>query len=100
MFDRGLPHGAVVGGPAPRRQIKSQGFDVRGPLNTRFAAYEDLIGDYVTAEPALDYSAASGSCSRRCARAADAEDSPVRRRLLASLRGGERVGRVRRPSPG
>ena len=30
-----------------------------GPFDSRFAAYEDRRADYVTSEPALDYTAAS-----------------------------------------
>ena len=56
---RSQPRGAVVGGPAPIAQIRSQGFDVEGPFDTRFASYEDKRRDYVTSEPALDYAAAS-----------------------------------------
>jgi endoglucanase len=55
----GQPQGAVVGGPAPIAQIRSQGFDVSGPFQSRFASYEDERADYVTSEPALDYAAAS-----------------------------------------
>jgi hypothetical protein len=56
---RSQPRGAVVGGPAPIAQIRSQGFDVEGPFDTRFASYEDKRRNYVTSEPALDYAAAS-----------------------------------------
>jgi endoglucanase len=59
VFGSGLPTGAVVGGPAPLSQIKSQDFHVSGPLQSSFAAYEDSRRDYVTSEPALDYAAAS-----------------------------------------
>lgn len=59
VFGVGQPAGAVVGGPAPLREIKSQGFPVHGPLGTKFATYEDRRADYVTSEPALDYAAAS-----------------------------------------
>jgi endoglucanase len=59
VFGKGLPKGAVVGGPAPFSQIRSQGFNASSPLDSRFAAYEDVRRDYVTSEPALDYSAAS-----------------------------------------
>jgi endoglucanase len=55
----GQPRGAVVGGPAPLTQIRAQGFDVKGPFNSRFAGYEDKRPNYVTSEPALDYAAAS-----------------------------------------
>ncbi len=59
VFGDALPAGAVVGGPAPVDQIRGQGFQVRDPHNTRFAAYEDRRADYVTSEPALDYAASS-----------------------------------------
>jgi len=59
VFGRALPTGAVVGGPAPIDQIRSQGFHVDSPFNSRFASYEDRRADYVTSEPALDYAAAS-----------------------------------------
>ena len=39
--------------------MKGQGFEAKGPFNTRFATYEDRLNDYVTAEPALDYAADS-----------------------------------------
>jgi endoglucanase len=60
---RGLPQGALVGGPAPRDQIlteaKSSGFKLGGPLRAFNSdiAYEDHRPDYVTSEPAIDYSA-------------------------------------------
>ena len=59
VFGNGLPVGAVVGGPAPASQVKGQGFHVHGPLQSRFATYEDSKRDYVTSEPALDYAASS-----------------------------------------
>ncbi|MFN8151367.1 MAG: glycoside hydrolase family 9 protein [Solirubrobacterales bacterium] len=59
VFGKGIPAGAVVGGPAPRGEIRSQGFPVRGKLGTSFATYEDRRADYVTSEPAIDYSAPS-----------------------------------------
>jgi endoglucanase len=59
VFGDRLPAGAVVGGPAPIDQIRSQGFQVHDPHNTRFASYEDRRADYVTSEPALDYAASS-----------------------------------------
>jgi endoglucanase len=61
VFGPGQPVGAVVGGPAPRRAIRAQGFQPSGPLR-RFnsgIAYEDRRRDYVTSEPALDYAANS-----------------------------------------
>ncbi len=59
VFGKGIPAGAVVGGPAPLSEIKSQGFPVRGKLGSSFATYEDRRNNYVTSEPAIDYSAAS-----------------------------------------
>lgn len=59
VFGKGIPAGAVVGGPAPASEIRSQGFPVRGKLGSSFATYEDRRADYVTSEPAIDYSAAS-----------------------------------------
>ena len=59
VFGAGKPRGAVVGGPAPPGQVYGQGFEARGRLNSRFAAYEDRLNDYVTSEPAIDYAAAS-----------------------------------------
>ena len=59
VFGPGIPGGAVVGGPAPRRYVEGQGFSAAGPLNTGFATYVDRLNDYVTAEPALDYAADS-----------------------------------------
>jgi hypothetical protein len=61
VFGRGLPHGAIVGGPAPRHILRGHGFGGGGPLR-RFdssIAYEDNSHDYVTSEPALDYAANS-----------------------------------------
>jgi endoglucanase len=61
VFGRGLPRGAVVGGPAPRKVVRAQGLRLRGPLrrfNSRFV-YEDRRSNYVTSEPALDYAANS-----------------------------------------
>jgi hypothetical protein len=55
----GLPAGAVVGGPAPRSQVREQGFRLGGPFR-RFNSnivYEDRRSNYVTSEPAIDYSA-------------------------------------------
>jgi endoglucanase len=58
-FGPGLPAGAVVGGPAPLEHIESQGFRVRGPLQSEFAGYVDERRNYVTSEPAIDYAASS-----------------------------------------
>ncbi len=54
----GLPRGAVVGGPAPRSQVRDQGFRPRGRFR-RFNSnivYEDRRPNYVNSEPAIDYS--------------------------------------------
>jgi endoglucanase len=59
VFGNALPRGAVIGGPAPIQQIRDQGFQVDGPFDSSFAAYEDRRADYVTSEPALDYAAAT-----------------------------------------
>ena len=55
----GLPAGAVVGGPAPRSEVRGEGFRLRSPFDSRFATYEDRRVDYVTSEPAIDYTASS-----------------------------------------
>lgn len=59
-YARGEPRGAVVGGPAPRAAIAAQGFTPpRSPFDTPEATYEDRTANYVTSEPAIDYTAAS-----------------------------------------
>ncbi|MDO8188778.1 glycoside hydrolase family 9 protein [Conexibacter sp. JD483] len=57
----GLPRGAVVGGPAPLKDILDQSFGRPrgGPFSTARATYEDRLEDYVTSEPAIDYAAGS-----------------------------------------
>ena len=72
LFGARQPIGAVVGGPAPLKQICEQGFGPpAGPLRTFNSgprdctgnipdyalAYEDRRDDYVTSEPAIDYAA-------------------------------------------
>jgi hypothetical protein len=59
VFGKGQPAGAVVGGPAPLDQIRDQGFKAKSPFNSSFAAYEDKRRNYVTSEPAIDYTVAS-----------------------------------------
>ena len=59
VFGSAQPRGAVVGGPAPRSEIRGQGFRADGPFDSPFATYEDRRVDYVTSEPAIDYTAAS-----------------------------------------
>lgn len=60
VFGDGLPQGAVVGGPAPVKQIHSQHFRPGGTLarfNSSTIAYEDRRVDYVTSEPTIDSAA-------------------------------------------
>jgi hypothetical protein len=45
--------------PAPRAEVRSQGFRAESPFDSRFATYEDRRVDYVTSEPAIDYTASS-----------------------------------------
>ncbi|MFN8112586.1 MAG: glycoside hydrolase family 9 protein [Solirubrobacterales bacterium] len=59
VFGAGVPAGAVVGGPAPRSEVRGQGFRADSPFDSRFASYEDRRVDYVTSEPAIDYTASS-----------------------------------------
>jgi endoglucanase len=59
VFGKALPAGAVVGGPAPRSQVREQGFRTSSRFDSAFASYEDARGNYVTSEPALDYAATS-----------------------------------------
>jgi endoglucanase len=60
VFGDGLPRGAVVGGPASKRQILNQNVGrPRGSLakfNGKYA-YEDRRADYVTSEPTIDSAA-------------------------------------------
>lgn len=60
-FGDGLPVGAVVGGPAPLRDIAEQpvGTPAASPFSTEAATYEDRTENYVTSEPAIDYAAGS-----------------------------------------
>jgi hypothetical protein len=55
LLGKARPLGAVVGGPAPRADIAEQGFAVNGKFDTAGAAYQDRAANYVTSEPALDY---------------------------------------------
>jgi hypothetical protein len=71
LYGANQPLGAVVGGPAPLAQICEQGFgppagplqqfngasDCAGDIPDSALAYEDDRDDYVTSEPALDYTA-------------------------------------------
>jgi endoglucanase len=56
LMGSGLPQGAVVGGPASIEQFSKGGFAWQGPFNSKRAAYSRDIGNYITSEPALDYS--------------------------------------------
>lgn len=55
----GLPAGAVVGGPARRGDVRGEGFKPKGAVNSGPIVYEDKVSDYVTSEPAIDYSVSS-----------------------------------------
>ena len=63
VFGDGLPRGAVVGGPAPRRAVLGQHVGrPRGPFaefNSRRYVYEDRRADYVTSEPTIDSAAST-----------------------------------------
>lgn len=59
VFGDGLPEGAVVGGPGPRKAVRGQGFKPKGALNKGPIVYEDNVDNYVTSEPAIDYSSSS-----------------------------------------
>jgi hypothetical protein len=63
VFGDGLPRGAVVGGPAPRRAVLGQNVGrPRGPLarfDSRRYVYEDRREDYVTSEPTIDSAAST-----------------------------------------
>jgi endoglucanase len=53
-----LPYGAVVGGPARLSLLLKQGFHpTPGPYSVAGRTYEDRTADYVTSEPAIDYTA-------------------------------------------
>ena len=56
VMGSGLPQGAVVGGPASMAELAKNGFSWQGPFNSKRAAYSRTIGNYITSEPALDYS--------------------------------------------
>ncbi len=61
LFGPARPRGAVVGGPAPLRVVRAQGFGPAGRWRRFDSAvvYADNRRDYVTSEPALDYAANS-----------------------------------------
>lgn len=56
VLGSGLPVGAVVGGPAPLKDISEQdvGPFSGGPFSAAAANYEDRLANYVTSEPAID----------------------------------------------
>jgi hypothetical protein len=62
VFGDSLPHGAVVGGPAPKRQIVNQHVgNPRGPMakfNAKYAS-EDRRQVYDTSEPTIDSAAST-----------------------------------------
>jgi hypothetical protein len=60
VFGPAKPVGAVVGGPAPASVVKQQKLELRrNVFSTARAFYTDDRNDYVTSEPALDYTADS-----------------------------------------
>lgn len=60
VFGPAKPPGAVVGGPAPASAIRAQHLALRHNVySTPRASYTDDVNDYVTSEPALDYTADS-----------------------------------------
>ena len=60
VFGPVKPVGAVVGGPAPISAVRRQKLKLRhNVFSTSRAFYTDDINDYVTSEPAIDYTAAS-----------------------------------------
>jgi hypothetical protein len=53
-----LPKGAVVGGPAPLSSVKQQKVPLpHNPFNSPRAVYTDNAENYVSSEPAIDYTA-------------------------------------------
>jgi hypothetical protein len=57
-FGTALPKGAVVGGPAPLSSVKQQKVPLpHNPFNSPRAVYTDNLENYVTSEPAIDYTA-------------------------------------------
>jgi endoglucanase len=60
VFGPAKPVGAVVGGPAPMSTVRQQKLKIRrNVFSTSRAFYTDDVNDYVTSEPALDYTADS-----------------------------------------
>jgi endoglucanase len=60
VFGPAKPVGAVVGGPAPRATVTAQKVPLpRNAYNSARFVYTDNLENYVTSEPAIDYTAAS-----------------------------------------
>jgi hypothetical protein len=60
VFGPAKPVGAVVGGPAPMSAVRQQQLKIRrNVFSTSRAFYTDDLNDYVTSEPAIDYTADS-----------------------------------------
>jgi hypothetical protein len=60
VFGPAKPVGAVVGGPAPMSAVRRQKLKIRhNVFSTSRAFYTDDVNDYVTSEPAIDYTADS-----------------------------------------
>jgi hypothetical protein len=60
VFGPAKPIGAVVGGPAPRATVKAQKVPLpRNVYNSARIVYTDNLENYVTSEPAIDYTADS-----------------------------------------
>ncbi|HET9025768.1 MAG TPA: glycoside hydrolase family 9 protein [Burkholderiaceae bacterium] len=60
VFGPAKPAGAVVGGPAPMSAVRRQKLKIRrNVFSTSRAFYTDDVNDYVTSEPAIDYTADS-----------------------------------------
>jgi hypothetical protein len=60
VFGPAKPVGAVVGGPAPPRAVKEQKLELRrNVFDSTRAVYTDDVDNYVTSEPAIDYTAGS-----------------------------------------
>ncbi len=59
VYGDGVPKGAVVDGPSTLAEVTGQLPATPGPLDRPDAFYEDRRADYVTSEPALDFTAGS-----------------------------------------
>ena len=53
------PRAPSSAAPVPRKEVAEQGFKPKGSLNKGPIVYEDSVENYVTSEPAIDYSASS-----------------------------------------